>query len=327
MLESLKRSVLAWLRVPPEPHPPAGDPTSLRVFRAGRNYLRLRLAGWAATQLLALVGIVFWTTMLFQVEETTRAKHAASQSTPPATTSTAVDQRTKPFGERFGDTIRSVATKAESASHSTRHGELRKGWAAYKTMLVEIALLFPSWAFPLVWVLKVLSLVIYVLQIPVTYAVRRLDYEMRWYMVTDRSLRLRHGVWNVSESTMSFANVQQVLVTQGPLQRLLGLSDVKVQSAGGGGEEPKKPGAEDMHLGLFHSVTNPTEIRELILERLRRFREAGLGDPDDKSSPASLSVDTTPASTLAAAEELLSETRALRAHLTGPDRGACPHPP
>ncbi len=37
-----------------------------------------------------------------------------------------------------------------------------------------------------------------------------------------------------------------------------------------------------MHTGLFENVTNAQEIRDVILERLSRFREAGLGDPEKK---------------------------------------------
>ena len=118
---------------------------------------------------------------------------------------------------------------------------------------------------------------------------------------------------------MSFANIQEVVVSQGPLQGLLGLADVKVKSAGGGGGggHSKDEGA-DMHSGLFHCVTNAPEIRDLILERLRRFREAGLGDPDEKpaieapaaTSPAAFSPDA-----LTAARELAAEARALRSAL------------
>ena len=36
-----------------------------------------------------------------------------------------------------------------------------------------------------------------------------------------------------------------------------------------------------MHTGFFHGVDNAEEIRDLILNRLRRFRETGLGDPDE----------------------------------------------
>jgi hypothetical protein len=88
-----------------------------------------------------------------------------------------------------------------------------------------------------------------------------------------------------------------------------------VQSAGGGGETEHHHGAgEDMHLGLFHSVTNGSEIRDLILDRLRHFRESGLGDPDEKAAPMPpTSATVSPSSdTLAAARELLAEAKALR---------------
>jgi uncharacterized membrane protein YdbT with pleckstrin-like domain len=135
---------------------------------------------------------------------------------------------------------------------------------------------------------------------------------------------------------MSFANIQQVVVAQGPLQRLLGLADVKVKSAGGGGGHPHQQG-EDMHSGLFHSVTNAAEIRDLILERLRRFREAGLGDPDERLQMIAPTTDVPTAANaggvlthagarsshagvlspeaLSAARELAAEARALRAAL------------
>jgi uncharacterized membrane protein YdbT with pleckstrin-like domain len=115
---------------------------------------------------------------------------------------------------------------------------------------------------------------------------------------------------------MSFANIQQVDVSQGPLQRLLGLANVKVKSAGGGTGHEGKEESDDMHTGLFHSVTNASEIRDLILERLRRFREAGLGDPDEKRAPpAMVSASALPPDVALAdaARDLLVEAKALRA--------------
>jgi hypothetical protein len=136
-------------------------------------------------------------------------------------------------------------------------------------------------------------------------------------MVTDRSLRLRHGVWRISESTMSFANLQQVTVTQGPVQRLLGLADLKVQSAGGGSApHHRQPAGDDMHVGWFRHVTNAPEIRDLILDRLRRFRESGIGDPDEAAVPAASAPGIAADHPLAAARELLAEARALRATLS-----------
>src|SRR5437899_2631110 len=39
-------------------------------------------------------------------------------------------------------------------------------------------------------------------------AVLRLEYEKRWYVVTDQSLRIREGVVSVREMTVNFANIQ-----------------------------------------------------------------------------------------------------------------------
>jgi membrane protein YdbS with pleckstrin-like domain len=147
----------------------------------------------------------------------------------------------------------------------------------------------------------------------VTFAAVRLEFELHWYIVTDRSLRIRTGLLRLQESTMSFANLQQVEVKQGPLQRLLGLADLRVQSAGGS-DRPEQPGVESLHTGIFHSVENATEIRDLILERLRKFRETGLGDPDDHGhhAPVTVGAAMPHSDALAAAREVLAETRALR---------------
>lgn len=118
---------------------------------------------------------------------------------------------------------------------------------------------------------------------------------------------------------MSFANVQQVVVSQGPLQRLLAIADVRVQSAGGGGGGDAHHAAlgSSMHTGIFHGVDNANEIRDLILERLRLFRAAGLGDPDDaREAVAATLPGARHVLALTAADELLAEARALRRVLT-----------
>jgi membrane protein YdbS with pleckstrin-like domain len=111
----------------------------------------------------------------------------------------------------------------------------------------------------------------------VLYVTMRLDYEMRWYVITDRSLLIREGVWNVQEITITFANAQNVRVTQGPLERWFGFSNVEVETAGGGSGDAT--GAA--HRAVLRGLANPLEIRALILEILRTHRSAGLGDPDD----------------------------------------------
>jgi len=152
------------------------------------------------------------------------------------------------------------------------------------------------------------------LQLPFTFMLVRLDYEMRWYIVTDRSLRIRTGLWNVRESTLTFANIQQITVGQGPLQRLLGIYDLEVSTAGGGsggGHHGHGAKEDSMHRGFFHGIDNAPEVRALILERQRQLRDTGLGDPDEAQHQMAAFNETRPA-LLESAQELLHETRRLR---------------
>jgi membrane protein YdbS with pleckstrin-like domain len=165
----------------------------------------------------------------------------------------------------------------------------------------------------------------YVTQLPLTLLGVTLDYRMRWYIVTDRSLRVREGLVRVREQTMGFANIQNLAVRQGPLQRLLGLADLEVRTAGGGDggghQGHAKKGHQSLHLAYFRGVDNAEEIRDLILARLRGLRDTGLGDLDEDHRETALPLSTggaitgsTPARD--AARALLAEARALRALLT-----------
>lgn len=144
------------------------------------------------------------------------------------------------------------------------------------------------------------------------YAVLRLDYEMRWYMVSDRAIRIREGIATVKEKTIAFANIQNISLKQGPLQRLLGIADVEVRTAGGGASEHHKGGNENameepMHVGYFRGVDNAEAIRDLVRAGVRRQRDSGLGDPDDVPHP--------PHDAASGADELLREARLTREFL------------
>ena len=60
---------------------------------------------------------------------------------------------------------------------------------------------------------------------------------------------------------------------------------------------------------------NAEEIRDLILTRLREFRESGLGDPDEKAGRVPPLPPVVPEATLAAAQDLLAAARELRSEL------------
>jgi membrane protein YdbS with pleckstrin-like domain len=170
-----------------------------------------------------------------------------------------------------------------------------------------IILRFAGW-------LEIIGVIGFLIQIPLSLVPVILDWEMRWYIVTDRSLRIREGVWKVSEMTLTFANVQEVSIRQGPIERLFGIANLRVRTAGGGGRiNPNEPQSEEKsgHIGYFRGVDNAPEIRDLILERLKRLRDAGLGDPDQPQADPVPSATARPL-VLDAARELLEEARALR---------------
>jgi uncharacterized membrane protein YdbT with pleckstrin-like domain len=153
------------------------------------------------------------------------------------------------------------------------------------------------------------------IQAVASFALLRLDFEQRWYLVTDRALRIREGLVTLHEKTMTFANIQHLSIEQGPLQRLLGIADLKVRSAGGGsgsggGAAGQESTAVRQRIAYFRGVSNAAEIRELIRERLRRHADAGLGDPDEVR-PVPLADRE--AVRREAAAVLAAEARALRA--------------
>lgn len=127
---------------------------------------------------------------------------------------------------------------------------------------------------------------------------------------------------------MTFSNIQNVEISQGPVQRLFGIADLKVQTAGGGktassGEEHESL-ADNLHIGFFRGVDNADELRELLLGYLRRLRTAGLGDPGEPAAAAGEAEEPAEAKPAAAGglREVLRETRALSGSIGGSGNSA-----
>lgn len=307
MFEKFRAALVPLLRLPLQPTPPFGAPNSVRSFRAGRNFYKLKLALWLFGQAATLVGIVvslgFLTQMKNEAEFIKAERRAATLAAETPAHSNA-------------STIELPGPALEQNNVAVPNNRSRQTfWSDPNNPLGRLIDHQPWWLVPLITAIEVIGIIGYLVQLPITYALVRLEYESHWYIVTDRSLRIRSGIIRIQESTMSFANVQQVTVSQNPLQRLLKLADVRVQSAGGGGQEHGKNEEHSMHIGVFHSVDNAVEIRDLVLERLRSFRAAGLGDPDDfldSTGNKKAAADASSSDTLAAARELLDAARDLR---------------
>jgi membrane protein YdbS with pleckstrin-like domain len=133
-------------------------------------------------------------------------------------------------------------------------------------------------------VLAVPFLALMVLPDVFAYVGIHLRYDTTWYVLTDRSLRIRRGIMTIHETTISFENVQNVEVTQGPLQRYFGIADVLVTTAGGGVASHGKGQTSSLgaHKGILQGLDDAEAVRNQILASVDRTRSAGLGDEHQK---------------------------------------------
>ncbi|MBL8746102.1 MAG: PH domain-containing protein [Phycisphaerae bacterium] len=200
-----------------------------------------------------------------------------------------------------------------------------EGWLTYRKvvfwvlcLIIDVALFVP-WAVLFaekrtlaLWLALPWLLVMVVPDI-LAYVAVHLRYDTTWYVLSDRSMRLRRGVWSIHESTITFDNIQNVKITQGPIQRWLGFSDLEVQTAGGGSGGPHAHGSSSSHLGILEGIEDPTQLRELIMDKVRASRSAGLGDERHTDHhPSATSARWTPAH-LEALRQIAAATAALRA--------------
>jgi membrane protein YdbS with pleckstrin-like domain len=152
---------------------------------------------------------------------------------------------------------------------------------------IFVAWLVITIAYPIVGVILALpALVIAIVPDIVAYVAIHLRYDTTWYVMTSRSLRIRRGIWTIHETTITFENVQNLAVHQGPVERFFGIGNVLVQTAGGGGQTTHEGQAASLggHRGLIEGVADPQSIRDLILPRLRQAKTAGLGDDAEPSA-------------------------------------------
>ena len=182
-------------------------------------------------------------------------------------------------------------------------------------LIIIDALIFIAWlvitiALPIAGILLALpALFLAVVPDVVAYLAVHLRFDTTWYVMSDRSLRIRRGIWVIHETTLTFENVQNVSVRQGPLQRYFGIANLLVETAGGGQSQHDAQGMQSTaaHRGLIEGVADAHRIRDLIMNRLRNSRTAGLGDDrDEDPSGTAWTADH-----LAALREIRDAVRAL----------------
>jgi membrane protein YdbS with pleckstrin-like domain len=168
--------------------------------------------------------------------------------------------------------------------------------------LLHISPTWPKRAVLLWRIVELLVITAFAAGAAFSYFAQRLNYRLRWYMITDRSLRIRRGVVSLQELTMTFSNIQEIRLSAGPIQNALKIADVEVHSAGGGSDAKGGGGG---HVGRFEGVSNANAIRDLLVERLRRYRDSGLGEVHHEDTAKS-------GDAVEAARTVLTEAQALR---------------
>lgn len=248
--------LLRWLRLPPPPSPPPGDPRSLRVLRASDRFLRYRQLQW----LLTHVGLMLPLLLL-------------------------------PMG----------VVAAVALGHLGENPP-------------------PDWAAALLLTLAVLVAGGWAIAAAISLALLRLDRDQRTYLFTDASLRVREGLWTVREISLGFTNVQQISVSQGPLERFFGIASIEVRTAGGGGSEHQAAGgiagAVAGHLAVLRGLEDAEALRDMLVHSVRAAR-AGETTAEGRSQtgPHSSAAPAPPAWTfgeLSALREVAAEARLLR---------------
>ncbi len=167
-----------------------------------------------------------------------------------------------------------------------RHLKPAEGYLSYRYVGVLLAAVVKAWVLGVLAVVAVAKLGLWGLLIAVPLALlllflvgltavaTRLDWELRDYLIGDRSLRVRQGALVQREVTLSFANVQNVEVTQGPIERLFGFKSLKVTTAGGS-HNPYKKELFNSHEAILAGLTNAAEIREVVMDALREIAHGG----------------------------------------------------
>ncbi|MEM8929970.1 MAG: PH domain-containing protein [Acidobacteriota bacterium] len=174
-----------------------------------------------------------------------------------------------------------------------------------------------------VWIhrLEIFALATFGIQMTISGWWLHLSWRLHWYMVGDEMMRIREGLWQVREQTFTISKIQNMTVHQNILQKLFGIGDLEVHTAGGGGKSDDEDDEKgQLHVGWFRGMDDPWALRDELRAGLSRFAGSGLGaeDHDEAIAPAAPPASPEPFSAGAsgglveAARELRDEARHLR---------------
>ena len=177
------------------------------------------------------------------------------------------------------------------------------------------------------WALALLPVALVIAFLPdvLAYISIHLKYDTTWYVMSDRSLRIRRGVATITEMTITFENVQNVKVEQGPVERHFGIGRVVVETAGvSASAGPKGHSSGGANQAVLIGVADLEAMKACVLQHVRKCRSAGLGDERLRHhEPSAHETDAmwTPEH-VEALREIRSELLALRSEIGSSEPGA-----
>jgi len=78
--------------------------------------------------------------------------------------------------------------------------------------------------------------------------------------LTDRAIVRRTGVFVKNERAVPLNQVQDISITYGPVRRLLGHGDIRIETAGSAGTEI-----------VMHNIDDPEQFRALVFRQIDEF--------------------------------------------------------
>ena len=129
-------------------------------------------------------------------------------------------------------------------------------------------------AVPISFFVGVVAWVIIPFIILFTWMWAKLTYKYYRYQLTEEGIKKEHGVIWKKYTTIPYDRVQNVDIYRGLLARLLGLSDLQVQTAGGISSGSYGGFSEGRLPGLSPEVAE--QIRDELVKRVQHSKSQGL---------------------------------------------------
>ncbi|MDX9719182.1 MAG: PH domain-containing protein [Myxococcota bacterium] len=180
--------------------------------------------------------------------------------------------------------------------------------AVFVSVLLSVPLLLLALMLEPLYVLLLLPVLFLLVAPPalLLWVAAQLRYDSTWYVMGERSLTLRRGIWTIHEMTVTFENVQNLKIVQGPVERYFGISKLLIETAGGAPVDPKTGLAPARP--LLEGIEQPERLRATILGKLRQSQNTGLGDePEHEEQSSAFRAEH-----LQRLREIRDELRALR---------------